>query len=162
MDNDPILVYRENDNPKLKITFKELKEFTYANYDEPLTIELGNADPFGAMAFYDEIPKRILVDKEWWIIKLRKDAYRTKRLILHELGHFVKKHGNSNKIGRVQQELEAQLWSIKRAKKLKDKYLIKETIFHFEGWNAKTFKWNSEYRRYILARNKFIKQKMRY
>jgi len=78
-------------------------------------------------------------------------------LLLHEVGH-LKGEDNHNK-SLVERELSAQVWAIKKAKELKWTNRVKHLERELqEGWTTKHYKWNSTYRKYILA-NKLAKKR---
>jgi hypothetical protein len=144
-----------------KITFKEIKKFTEDNFNYKIKIVLDKCTPYGAYANSDSDGKivyyLIRIDRDSWNKLYRKNPYRVKRLMLHELGHFETFNVNKPKENCAHNELDAQLWSIRQARKIGDTRLIKECIDHFKKWE--TFDWNSPYRKYRLAWNRFMKGK---
>jgi len=143
---------------KTKITLKDIKKFVSDNFKGDVTIILDDVSPSGARCRWDIIDgkKRYLIriDRHWWNLVYRLNHLRIKRLILHELGHFK---ANRVDTSMIEDELSAQLWSIRQARKTGDKALVKECIDHFKTWPS--MDWNSGYRRYMLAWKLFKKGK---
>ena len=137
---------------------KELKKFVNKHSTEYVKVKLHNVSPFAAWIHTRRVPVLLKVDRYWWNYKLKHDPVEAKALMFHELGHINTWYDYD--AGRVQNELDAQLWAIRKAKKLKRTKMRKYLIFRFQEWA--NYDWNSSMRRYILARRRFVKEKMRY
>ena len=78
-------------------------------------------------------------------------------LLFHEVGHLKGK--DNHHPSQVERELSAQIWAIKRAKQLKMTNRYKYLKWELEKrWTTKYYKWNSCYRKYIMA-NKLAKER---
>ena len=110
---------------------------------------------FGAHAIHSDDNKSLLVR----INRCLTNGRDLRDLLLHEVGHLKGEDNHNSSL--VEKELSAQLWAIKRAKELKwtkrAAYLEWELR---ERWAVPTFKWNSGYRKYILASKLAKKRKL--
>ena len=78
-------------------------------------------------------------------------------LLLHEVGHL--KGENNHHSSQVERELSAQVWAINRAKELDISKSYARLKWELRSqWTTKHFKWNSPYRKYILA-NRLAKKR---
>ena len=108
---------------------------------------------YGALCF-------VSFDNKTFTVKINRSLEKgrdLRDLLLHEAGHL--KGENNHSKSKVENELSAQLWAIKRAKELKWTKISKRLQNRLkEKWSG--YKWNSGYRVYILASRLAKKRKL--
>ena len=92
-------------------------------------------------------------DSKRMSLRVNRDLTRNPRvLLLHELGHCFGEHPHDRSIAR--RELNAQLWAISEAKRLGMTGVEKRLRWELtHKWPL--YRWNSGYRRFILASRMF-------
>jgi len=141
------------------ITLKYLREYARDVLKTPIGIELADLSESGHGAVVYVELGLIEIDKKAWMSARKANPKYLKGMLLHEIGHV---HTSKNRKSVIDRELYAQLWAIKKTKELNDTELRKWLIKRFKSWNFKGKYLHKELRRYKLARQKFIKNKMRY
>ena len=135
----------------------DIKKFVKRYSKVEITVKLAdfNDDWTGATITNPINNKSTLkIDREYWNKKLRKNPIEAKGLILHELGHVHISYYKTIS----DNELNAQLWAIRTSKKISKKLYGYSKQF-FRDWGTPKYKYQ---KRYVLARKKFVKEKMRY
>lgn len=153
------------------ITINQLQQFV-SIINPNVKVKIGNYFPFAAYVNYKE-GDTIYIDWRWLKYKLNNTNPKNKMcvndehrliiiggLLLHELGHISKKHYEKTVQG-AKEELEAQVWAIRKAKRLGLTPIYEELKAEFEQeWPRQ--KWKSPFRIYRMARKEFVTKKMKY
>lgn len=140
---------------KALMKIQDARDYAKKVTDIPFTIKVKPLrTSWGACV---HVKKRLInVNRLYWHL-YKTQPLEWKSMILHEVGH-VYTAGKSK--SKSEKELMAQLWAIKKARELGNEELRTFLIRRFQEWG--TYDWNGKFRKYLMARKKFIDRKMRY